>query len=228
MKGLLKITFGIFFLCLTGLVQADFSSSEISGKIYDEITNESLPYATVEVRQNGLFLHGSTADENGLYTIKPIGAGKYDLVFRFVGYKPLEYKGVIVSTSQVTYLDIGLTVDMGKEIVFKSTRIFETPLIEIDKVPGMIYTSSVIKDLPTRNANDVLSLTVGTYQSDIGEPIQVRGSRPGSTLYLLDGMKVNSFSGIPSSAIDQLQVISGGIPAKYGDTTGGVIILNTK
>jgi outer membrane receptor for ferrienterochelin and colicin len=33
---------------------------------------------------------------------------------------------------------------------------------------------------------------------------------------------------IPESEIDQLQVITGGIEAQYGDVTGGIISITTK
>ena len=34
--------------------------------------------------------------------------------------------------------------------------------------------------------------------------------------------------GVPTSAIDQITVVTGGLPAKYGDVTGGVIEVTTK
>jgi outer membrane receptor protein involved in Fe transport len=33
---------------------------------------------------------------------------------------------------------------------------------------------------------------------------------------------------IPSSAIGSISVYTGGLPAKYGDTTGGVVVIETK
>jgi outer membrane receptor protein involved in Fe transport len=42
-------------------------------------------------------------------------------------------------------------------------------------------------------------------------------------------MKVaDEMSGIPSLAIGSLEIYTGGIPAKYGDVTGGVIMMTTK
>ena len=34
--------------------------------------------------------------------------------------------------------------------------------------------------------------------------------------------------GVPTSAIEQITVVTGGLPAKYGDATGGVIEVTTK
>jgi len=231
MKTILSVLL-ITLISIPSLLSAgDISSSEISGKIFDLENQETLPFSTIEVKQNGVFLMASTADVDGKYSIKPIDAGTYDLTFRFVGYEPVKYEGVVVSTGIITFLDVGLNVNtkvVGPTATVIATRIFEKPLIEIDKIPGALFIPSEIEKMPYTNPNDIISQSASIYQPDIGEPIQVRGSRPGSTLYILDGMKVTSFDGIPSSAIDQLQVITGGIPAKYGDTTSGVIILNTK
>lgn len=214
-----------FCLCAT----ASYASSEISGKITDEEAGFEIMMATVQVYKDGSFIQGTVADEFGKYTIKPIEPGTYDLIYRAVGYQPLEYTGVIVSGDQITFLDVGLKLIEVEGAVVIGKRIFEKPLIEIDKVPsGMLITAKELKTLPSNDPNDAFILSAGVYQAERGAPIQVRGSRPGSTLYLLDGMKVDNFNGIPSGAIDQLEVITGGIPAKYGDTTAGVVILNTK
>jgi len=58
--------------------------------------------------------------------------------------------------------------------------------------------------------------------------ISIRGSRPGDVLYVVDGIKQRDLHAIPGSAIGSMAVYTGGIPAKYGDTTGGVVIMNTK
>jgi outer membrane receptor protein involved in Fe transport len=47
--------------------------------------------------------------------------------------------------------------------------------------------------------------------------------------YFVDGMKVGSaLSGVPNDAINSLSVYTGGLPAKYGDVTGGVVAIETK
>ena len=55
-----------------------------------------------------------------------------------------------------------------------------------------------------------------------------RGSRKGDMIYMMDGIKLTSVSNVPSAAIGGMMVYTGGIPAKYGDTTGGVVVMETK
>ncbi|MEM9991432.1 MAG: TonB-dependent receptor, partial [Bacteroidota bacterium] len=63
--------------------------------------------------------------------------------------------------------------------------------------------------------------------SDEGGAIAVRGSRSNATDFYIDGMLVIGTL-IPESEIDQLQIVTGGIEAQYGDVTGGIISITTK
>jgi outer membrane receptor protein involved in Fe transport len=63
--------------------------------------------------------------------------------------------------------------------------------------------------------------------SEDGE-LMFRGSRKGDMIYMMDGIKSNAVSAIPSCAIGRVMVYTGGLPAKYGDTLGGVVIMETK
>ena len=56
----------------------------------------------------------------------------------------------------------------------------------------------------------------------------VRGSRPGSSSVYVDGVKsTNENSSMPRMAIGGMEIYTGGVPAKYGDFTGGVVIMRT-
>ncbi len=45
----------------------------------------------------------------------------------------------------------------------------------------------------------------------------------------IDGVKQDdNLRGVPGSSIGSLTVYVGGVPAKYGDVTGGVVVIETK
>ena len=71
-----------------------------------------------------------------------------------------------------------------------------------------------------------------SYTSDIQESnnqMIVRGSRPGSSSVYVDGMKVSDeTTSLPSMSIGSVEIYTGGIPAKYGDVTGGVVMMTMK
>ena len=65
-------------------------------------------------------------------------------------------------------------------------------------------------------------------QKEEGGELFVRGSRSDATQYVIDGVKTKGNFRIPKNAIKEITVITGGVPAMFGDATGGVIIITTK
>ena len=88
-------------------------------------------------------------------------------------------------------------------------------------------TSEDISRMTARSADAVAS-TVGGVYSENGSVGSIRGSRSEDVVYYVDGVKVRGSSSVPKSAIEQVSVITGGVPAQYGDATGGIISLTTK
>ncbi|HET6990046.1 MAG TPA: TonB-dependent receptor plug domain-containing protein, partial [Bacteroidia bacterium] len=79
--------------------------------------------------------------------------------------------------------------------------------------------------------SDLISLVTGTVSdASIGKNGQLvmRGSREGASTMYIDGEKVYGGAGLPGGSIQQVTVLSGGIPAAYGDMSGGVVIITTK
>jgi outer membrane receptor for ferrienterochelin and colicin len=75
--------------------------------------------------------------------------------------------------------------------------------------------------------NLVTSMSPDVKVSEDGE-LMFRGARKGDMVYMMDGMKSNEVSTVPSCAIGRVMVYTGGLPAKYGDTLGGVVVMETK
>lgn len=87
-------------------------------------------------------------------------------------------------------------------------------------------TREDIANMPVRTVDGVAS-TVGGVQTDYDGNISIRGGRTDGNAYYIDGMRVRN-ANIPKSAINNVNVITGGIPANYGDLTGGIIAVETK
>lgn len=56
--------------------------------------------------------------------------------------------------------------------------------------------------------------------------VNVRGGRTDGNSYYVDGVRVRGID-VPNSMVNSTQIITGGIPANYGDVTGGVISVTT-
>lgn len=219
--------FTVFALFFMGTVAAFAQSGELSGKVTDD-KGEGVPFATVKVEKDGQLVTGGQTDFDGFYTVKPLAAGTYDVTISVVGYTTTITKGVRVGSDKITTLDKKLTVESQ---LIKTVEIVEykVPLIDKDEPASKTtITQEDIKNLPTRNIQSIASTSAGVYQQDEGKGVSIRGAREGGTEYYIDGIRVTGSSNIPSQSIEQLTVITGGIPAKYGDATGGVINITTR
>ncbi|MFT6814154.1 MAG: outer membrane receptor protein involved in Fe transport [Sphingobacteriales bacterium] len=202
-------------------------NGEIKGTLTDKVTGDPIPFANVIVVQGGVQKGGATTNFDGMFSIKPLEAGSYTLVAKFIGFTEINIPGIIVNSERTTFvspkMSEGLELD-AIEIVF-----YEVPLISRDNTTtGSTVSADEIKKIPTRNINSLAAQTGGVYSADEGEEVNVLGSRSDATLYIVDGIKIIGGQNIPQNSIEQLSVFTAGIPARYGDLTGGIISITTK
>ena len=220
-----RILLSVFLFLSANILLAQ--SGDISGKIKDE-KGEGIPFATVAVVQNGTVVKGVQTDFDGNYTLKPLNPGKYDIKFSYVGYQPILRTGVVVSAEKSTYLDVQLK---PSDDVLAEVQVIEykVPLIDAGKTTsGNTVTQEDIAKLPTRDIQSIAATTSGAYQADEGSGINIKGGRTDGTAIYIDGIRVRGNVSVPASAISSLTVITGGVPAKYGDQTGGAISVTTR
>ncbi len=198
----------------------------LKGVITDAMSGEPIPFANIVAERNGNQIGGTTTDFDGNYTIKPLEPGNYTVKATFVGYGAVEITGVVVSANKITEQNVmlqeGVAIGEVKIIEFKK------PLLDKDNLSGETKTSEEIVALPTRSVASVAATTAGIYQRDEGDDVNIRGSRDNATTYYIDGIKVRGTKSVPTSGIEQITVVTGGVPAKYGDATGGIITVTTK
>lgn len=215
----------IFILGLTVLTSdllgsVNYSGAEIIGTIIDRESQEPMIGVVVSLT-NAVNQYQALTDDEGVYRIKPIEAGTYKLVTSYAFYQDYTVEDITVGIGQTLLLDLKLSEEMEIIVVtYKNALLdpFDPSSVKIDP--------EIIKKAPTNRLEDVIGPLPGVFQDDVGR-IQIRGSRVGNVQYLVDGVKVNSLSGIPMRSVNSMQVFTGGIPAKYGDTTGGVVVVST-
>lgn len=217
-------------LCvLVSFLSMHAQNGDISGKLTDE-NGEGIPFANVIILDSrGVSTgRGTTTDLDGNYSIKPLTAGRYDLQFSYVGYTTHLEKAIVVSADKSTFLDIKLK-PASKELKEVEVVDYKVPLID----PGQTstqntVTSEEIADMATKNVTDIAATTAGVFQADQGGGLNIKGGRGEGTQYYVDGIKVEGTPTVPASSIEQLEVITGGIPAKYGDVSAGIVNITTK
>ncbi len=201
------------------------AQTSLQGKITEEGSGEAVIFGTVALYKGGVLISGTESDFDGNYIFADLDPGTYDVEVRFIGLATRREQGVIVKNGKSTKLDFSLKAEGvvldGIEIVD-----YKVPLIDFDNTTSQkTVTSETIRNIPTRSVNKIAATTAGLSSTDGGD-ISIRGSRSNGTDYYVDGIRVSGL--IPSSEIEQLQVVTGGLEAKYGDVTGGIISITSK
>lgn len=207
---------------------AQNTNGAIKVLLKDKTTGEAIPFANVVAYQNGQQVGVATTDMDGYAMIKPLAPGKYDVKGVYVGYKPKESKGVVVRESSTTQLPLDLDNDGGVTTDVVEVVAYQEPLIDGEMKSGGTVTREEYQNMATKNINSVAATTAGVFQADEGSEINVRGGRSNNTTYFVDGVKVIGGAGVPQQGVEQIAVITGGLPASYGDATSGVISVTTR
>jgi len=213
-------------ICITLMIASSaVAQTALAGKVVDD-NGEAVFFGNVALYKQGTLIRVGDTDLEGNYIIGNLDPGTYDVEFTYTGLQSKKYEGVIIYGGKTNKLDAELSTGVVLDEVVVIA--YEVPLVEQDNTTqGGTVTSEQIRQLPTRNINAIATLTAGASSADEGDAISIRGSRSNATDYYIDGVRVSGAL-IPESEIEQLQVITGGMEAKYGDVTGGIISITTK
>lgn len=224
---LMKYGLLVAAVLFTGLLKAQATLGEIIGEVIDINQNIGLVDAHVYVDANGTRYQGKT-DLDGRFRISAIPAGTYfvnirkgnDTISDILARVPMDGFANIgkVYFGKVTELD-GTIVSAKKneiKLIDGNLPVKTLTAEEIDKSPLKFDLKGL-----------VTSMTTDVQMTDDGELV-FRGARKGDMIYLIDGVKTRDAGNVPGASIGHMMVYTGGLPAKYGDTLGGVVVLESK
>lgn len=227
MKNEIKLTIVGMLFCLGSFAQGSFG--EIVGKMFEKSDNENPAYdATVWVEHAGAKIR-SKVDMDGRFRISAVPSGKYELHATYLGDSLQET--IIASVKADGISNIGrINILEGLvELTGVTIRGTKEPLIDFGDVGIRRISPEDIMRSPVKNSpKDLIISRNSDVKMDADGELMIRGARAGDMTYFIDGVKMNDVKGIPSVAIGGMTVYSSAIPAKYGDTTGGVIMMETK
>ena len=221
--------FILFLLITTSMGSAQIKGT-IKGKVTDASSNESLPSVNVSIK--GTY-YGSVTDFDGNFTIPNVNPGKYTIVVSLLGYKNVEYTAVAVNGGETATLNTKLeatVLSLGQEVVIVGDK----PLFNIEETQSRRSISTEdIKAAAVQSVKDVVAMQTGVVQQD--NEVHIRGGRTYENAYLLDGVSIQdplagSGFGLQLSpgAIQEVEVITGGYNAEYGQATSGIVNITTK
>lgn len=220
----------ILGFCLLGLnsVFGQGAPGEIVGTVVNKTNGEIVYGAQVFVIDQERKYQAITGTD-GRFRISAIPAGSYIMSVKF-------------SLDTMTGIQVKVPMD---GICNAGTIEFKSGILDIDVVNikandgsmklqyGSLPVTEITHEEIVHNPNkfSIKGMVVGVSSEikmdDDGE-LMFRGSRKGDMIYMMDGIKSNEVSNIPSCAIGRMMIYTGGLPAKYGDTLGGAIVMETK
>jgi outer membrane receptor protein involved in Fe transport len=216
-------------------------AGKVEGTVTDRDTGQPLPGAQVIVQGTQL---GNIADDNGYYFINNVPPGAQTIEASFLGYQTEAQQHRILS-GQTTTVDFPLSTEVivADEAVVTVTE--REPLAPRDNtISKSRFLKENVQDLPLQAVENLVELAAGASVQQGG--ISLRGSRPDDATVYVDGLNATDFANISGSgvarpsvggeaspvefgqfSIEQLDVVTGGADASYGDAQSGVVNIVT-
>lgn len=202
----------------------------IQGKVVDVKTGEGLPGANVSIK--GTY-YGGSSDINGNITIEKVNPGVYTLEVSLLGYKVIQFTEFTVEAGKTATFRARLeetVLALGQEIVV----VGEKPLFNIEETQSRRDIGQAdIHAAALQNVQEIVSLQPGVVLAD--NEIHIRGGRTHENAYLVDGVSVQDpLAGtgfglqLSPAAIQEVEVITGGYNAEYGQATSGIVNITTR
>lgn len=225
----------LFFLLALVIPLSAFSQSGIiSGRVYDELTNEPLEFAAAKIVGTSL---GGFTDSTGQFTIRNIPPGLYNVEISYGGYTSEIVPEIQVTNSKPYVIEVPLT---EAEITADSVTIVASVFKKIEESPLSLRTigTSEIKRNPggNRDISRVIQSLPGVASTvSFRNDILIRGGSPNENRFYIDGIEVpniNHFatqgaSGGPVGLINvdfigEVDFYSGAFPANRGNALSSV------
>ena len=222
----LVLTLGLVAVNLAIFAQ----SFTVNGYLRDAENGENLIGATI--LQKGT-TNGTISNTFGFYSLT-LPAGEITLIISFVGYQAVEKTILLNENVRLNFeLKAGETLDevviTAEEQIEKSPQMstIDVPIEQIKALPVLMGEADILK---------TLQLLPGIQSGSEGSSgVYVRGGGPDQNLILLDGVPVYNvshlfgfFSVFNPDAINKVNVVKGGFPARYGGRLSSVIDITMK
>ncbi len=217
------------FAFLAPIAMQAQTTGTLSGKVTDD-DGKPVPGATIRLEGT---TQGAKSKADGNYLIAGVRAGEYGVIVTSVGFAP--YKGAVsISIGTTTTLNVKMrtkAIETGP-IVIKGSR----DLIHREN-HGKVNTKSGI-DIENSSRTTIqgaVALSSGVTTAGVNG-FAIRGGRATETSIRVDGVEVGDpfiggfgstssglYPTVSPLAVQEVQVVSSGFSAEYGDILSGVV-----
>lgn len=216
----------LLMLLLTGVGFAQNTFGDIIGTFMNKEKTEGI-YGAFVVTTRGEQVFKTVTDEDGRFRISAVPAGMYKVYF-IDQENDTTFHYELVEVTPDGYGNTGI-VAQDKYTIDGVVVTNKYQDMRLGIIPEIKLSAKDIKHMPTKfeAKKMIATMTTDVRLTDDGSLV-FRGARKGDLVSYIDGVKMNDVQNVPSAALGYIMVYSGAIPAKYGDTTGGVVVMETK
>lgn len=212
----------------------------IKGRVFNEINNESLPFANVTIPSISV---GTTTDVDGNFVLSDLKPGVYNIEVSFIGFKTRIIPEVAITNVTQVVLEIGLTEDSE---VLQAVDVVANPFENKEESPLSVQSLGVNEIRRSAGGNQDISIVVQSLPGvastvSFRNDLIIRGGGPNENRFYLDGIEIpniNHFATQGSSGgpvgiinvnfLEGVDLYTGAFPAERGNTLSSVMELRLK
>src|SRR5262245_63269214 len=224
-------------LALSAPLFAQRTTGGIAGTVKDA-SGAAMPGVTVSVTgPNVVGAQTAQTNESGFYRVINLPPGEYDVRYTLAGFKSITRRGLRIPVGSILEENPTLEVSQLQEEV---EVIGEAPVVDTSSNEvGSNYGREFVDNAPLRRFSffDLVAAAPGSLQggdSNNTSRTMVFGSSYDENSFQVDGVDItdnyfNEALAEPNTdAIQELEVLSLGAPAEYGNLTGAVYNIVTR
>ncbi len=227
----------IIISSITAIPKSELLTQNIKGIVRDIQSKEPLEGATIIVLGSSP-TKGTFSKKDGVFKIKNVPLGRYELKISYIGYKDVILPEVTLNSTKEVFLNIELEefVEEITQVVVETDK--ERPLNDMALVSARSFRVEETKRYaasfgdPARMA---LCYAGVSTNDDYRNEIIVRGNSPQYLLWKIEGIEVpspNHFTSggiygggvsiLSSNVVGRSDFLTGAFPADYGNAISGV------
>lgn len=203
-----------------GLAQTNFADFRV--KILDNSNGKPLSGVVIKMLRNDIKVKEDTTDSDGNCVFQTLDPGVYTMRAEKNGFNNQEMDGLELKAGNNDEQVIRLTKGMDAIVVRGKAK--KSP-IDLNKGERGISGDKMVGS-GVRGAQLLVATNAGIMNTAQG--VSVRGSRADANGTFIDGMRVIGSGALPTLGTDAIAANIGGIPAMYGDLTGGAFSFTSR
>ena len=237
------------------MLLAQLTTGKVEGTVRDKDTGQPLAGAQIMIAGTRL---GNFTNSDGYYFILNVPPGRRNVQVSYTGYQTVEVANVLVLAGQTATIDATLssTVVQLEGIVVEGVT--DPLMPRDNTVSKARLTSDKLNEVPSTVLEDMMILEAGVQTGGPGamaRGLRIRGGRIGEEAMIVDGVMVRNWSAEPTrdsdfisnmnpeaggitqdtsplefstNAVEEVDIITGGFQAEYGNAQSGIINIVTK